>query len=61
MLKAAKESTLSYQQNRLLGHLIGIPVIVKDEYDIEGYTMCLTSVHNLTGQASFEAATPAIQ
>ncbi|KAI1177072.1 glutamyl-tRNA amidotransferase subunit A [Nemania sp. FL0916] len=41
--KAAEESTLRYREGRPLGPLDGIPVAVKDEYDVEGYPTTLGS------------------
>ncbi|KAI1820900.1 amidase signature domain-containing protein [Xylaria intraflava] len=36
-MRAAEESTLRYREGRSLGPLDGIPVAIKDEYDVEGY------------------------
>lgn len=41
--KAANESTLRYKEGRPLGPLDGIPVAIKDEYDVEGYPTTLGS------------------
>jgi hypothetical protein len=52
VLAAAKASTLRYKENRPLGLLDGVPLGVKDEYDIEGYTTCLGSRNDYTGVAA---------
>ncbi|KAI0912628.1 amidase signature domain-containing protein [Ustulina deusta] len=41
--EAAKASTLRYKEGRPLGPLDGIPVAIKDEYDVEGYATTLGS------------------
>ncbi|KAI1208534.1 glutamyl-tRNA amidotransferase subunit A [Annulohypoxylon truncatum] len=51
VIEAAKASTLRYQKHQSLGPLDGIPTAVKDEYDIEGYTKSLGSIHDCTAQA----------
>ncbi|KAI1164440.1 amidase signature domain-containing protein [Nemania serpens] len=43
VVKAAKESTLRYKEGRPLGPLDGIPIAIKDEYDVEGYPTTLGS------------------
>ncbi|KAI0105124.1 amidase signature domain-containing protein [Nemania sp. FL0031] len=43
VLKAAEASTLRYKEGRPLSPLDGIPVAVKDEYDVEGYPTTLGS------------------
>jgi Asp-tRNA(Asn)/Glu-tRNA(Gln) amidotransferase A subunit family amidase len=50
VLAAAKASTLRYKEGRPLGPLDGVPVAVKDEYDIEGYTTSLGSRNDYTGK-----------
>lgn len=52
VLAAAKASTLRYKEKRPLGPLDGVPLGVKDEYDIEGYTTCLGSRNDYTGKAA---------
>ncbi|CAG8962008.1 hypothetical protein HYFRA_00014116 [Hymenoscyphus fraxineus] len=44
IMDAAKSSTLRYKEGRSLGALDGIPVGIKDEYDVEGYETTLGSV-----------------
>ncbi|KAI1128339.1 amidase signature domain-containing protein [Nemania abortiva] len=44
VVKAAEASTLRYKEGRSLGPLDGIPVAIKDEYDVEGYPTTLGSV-----------------
>ncbi|KAI1429667.1 amidase signature domain-containing protein [Xylaria sp. FL1777] len=41
--EAAKASTLRYKEGRPLSPLDGIPVAIKDEYDVEGYATTLGS------------------
>ncbi|KAI1742927.1 amidase signature domain-containing protein [Xylaria scruposa] len=41
--KAAEASTLRYKEGRPLGPLDGIPVAIKDEYDVEGYATTIGS------------------
>lgn len=48
VLAAAKASTLRYKEGKSLGVLDGVPVGVKDEYDIEGYTTSLGSRNDYT-------------
>lgn len=43
VIKAAEASTLRYREGRPLGPLDGIPVAIKDEYDVEGYPTTLGS------------------
>ncbi|KAI0483770.1 amidase signature domain-containing protein [Xylaria cf. heliscus] len=43
IIKAAQESTLRYKEGRSLGSLDGIPVAIKDEFDVEGYATTLGS------------------
>jgi hypothetical protein len=50
VLKAAEESTLRYKEKRPLGPLDGVPTAVKDEYDIDGYSTCLGSRNDYTGE-----------
>jgi hypothetical protein len=45
VIKAAEESTLRYKEKRSLGPLDGIPVAVKDEYDVRGYATTLGSAN----------------
>ncbi|KAI8953020.1 amidase signature domain-containing protein [Xylaria longipes] len=44
VIKAAEASTLRYKEGRPLGPLDGIPVAIKDEYDVEGYATTLGSI-----------------
>ncbi|KAJ2984814.1 hypothetical protein NUW58_g5863 [Xylaria curta] len=44
VIEAAKASTLRYKEGRPLGPLDGVPVAIKDEYDVEGYATTLGSV-----------------
>ncbi|KAJ5054338.1 uncharacterized protein L3040_000614 [Drepanopeziza brunnea f. sp. 'multigermtubi'] len=50
VMAAAEASALRYKNKAPLGPLDGIPVAIKDEYDIEGYTTCLGSVNDYTGK-----------
>jgi len=50
VLKAAEESTLRYKEKRSLGPLDGIPVAIKDEYDVEGYLTTMGSANKPAGQ-----------
>ncbi|KAI0534441.1 amidase signature domain-containing protein [Xylaria digitata] len=43
VIEAAEASTLRYKEGRPLGPLDGIPVAIKDEYDVEGYATTLGS------------------
>ncbi|KAI0192010.1 glutamyl-tRNA amidotransferase subunit A [Xylaria flabelliformis] len=43
VIKAAEASTLRYKEGRPLGPLDGIPVAIKDEYDVEGYATTIGS------------------
>ncbi|KAE8445665.1 hypothetical protein EG329_012962 [Mollisiaceae sp. DMI_Dod_QoI] len=52
VIAAAKASTLRYKENRSLGPLDGVPVAVKDEYDIDGYTTSLGSRNDYTLKAA---------
>ncbi|KAI0450806.1 amidase signature domain-containing protein [Xylaria acuta] len=42
-IKAAEASTLRHREGRPLGPLDGIPVAIKDEYDVEGYATTIGS------------------
>lgn len=46
VLKAAKASTLRYQENRPLGVLDGVPTGIKDDYDIDGYATNMGSLND---------------
>lgn len=46
---AAKASTQRYKDNRQLGPLDGVPVVVKDEVDLEGYKRTLGSKLDFKG------------
>ncbi|KAK8058658.1 hypothetical protein PG994_009106, partial [Apiospora phragmitis] len=54
VLKAAEASTFRYQRQRSLGPLDGIPVEIKDQYDVDGdvdgYSTKLGSTYDLTGR-----------
>ncbi|KAK2625661.1 hypothetical protein QTJ16_004973 [Diplocarpon rosae] len=50
VMAAAEASTLRYKNKAPLGPLDGIPTAIKDEYDCEGYTTCLGSVNDYTGE-----------
>ncbi|KAI0420935.1 amidase signature domain-containing protein [Xylaria grammica] len=50
VVKAAEASTLRYKEGRPLGPLDGIPVAIKDEYDVEGYATTLGSAIVPTGE-----------
>ena len=54
VLAAAEASTKRYQANKPLGVLDGVPTAVKDEYDLDGYTTCLGSVNDYTGDEPYE-------
>ena len=43
IMLAAEASTLRYKTNRPIGIMDGIPVGIKDEYDVHGYRTCLGS------------------
>jgi len=43
VLKAAKDSTKRYQDGKHLSPLDGVPVAVKDQEDVSGYSKCLGS------------------
>lgn len=51
IMAAAEASTLRYKNKAPLGPLDGVPAAIKDEYDYEGYTTCLGSVNDYTGEA----------
>ena len=48
ILLAAEASTLRYKTNRPIGILDGIPVGIKDEYDVHGYRTSLGSKNDYT-------------
>ncbi|KAK6583261.1 hypothetical protein PZA11_004337 [Diplocarpon coronariae] len=50
VMAAAEASTLRYKNKAPLGPLDGVPAAIKDEYDCEGYTTCLGSVNDYTGE-----------
>ncbi|KAI5293739.1 hypothetical protein KEM55_006929 [Ascosphaera atra] len=50
ILKAAAESTRRYEQGRSLGPLDGVPIAVKDEVDVAGYSRTLGSCLDFTGK-----------
>lgn len=50
ILLAAEASTLRYKEKRSIGPLDGVPTAVKDEYDVDGYTTCLGSKNDYTGE-----------
>ncbi|KZF22078.1 amidase signature enzyme [Xylona heveae TC161] len=50
VLKAAKESTERYKAGKPLGQLDGIPVAVKDEVDLFGYSKCLGTARDFTNK-----------
>ncbi|KAJ8130014.1 hypothetical protein O1611_g3613 [Lasiodiplodia mahajangana] len=54
VIKAAEASTLRYKEGRPLGPLDGIPVAVKDEYDVEGYPTTLGSAIVPTDEKTVE-------
>jgi len=43
ILKAAEESTKRYRNSTYLSPLDGVPVVVKDQEDVSGYSKCLGS------------------
>ncbi|MCJ1400872.1 hypothetical protein MMC11_004082 [Xylographa trunciseda] len=54
ILAAASASTLRYKEDRPLSIIDGVPMAVKDEYDVEGYETCLGSRNNYTSEAAGE-------
>ena len=48
ILKAARESTQRYKENKPLSKLDGVPTAVKDEYEMNGYETCLGSKNDYT-------------
>ena len=50
VMNAAEASTLRYKEKRSLGPLDGIPIAIKDEYDVEGYETTLGSAKKDVGQ-----------
>lgn len=52
VLAAAEASTLRYMNKRPIGILDGIPLGVKDEYDIDGYRTCLGSKNDYTPEVA---------
>ncbi len=48
--KAAEESTARYQAGKSLSPLDGVPMAVKDEEDLTGYTKCLSSKLDFTNK-----------
>ncbi|KAF4985177.1 hypothetical protein FDECE_16756 [Fusarium decemcellulare] len=52
VLKAAEESTIRYRQNRPFGALDGVPVAIKDDFDLDGYAMTMGSKMNYAGKAA---------
>lgn len=52
VLAAAEASTQRYMNNRPIGILDGIPLGVKDEYDVDGYATCLGSRNDYTPQVA---------
>lgn len=48
VMRAARASTKRYKEGKPLGPMDGIPTAVKDEYDIDGYHMCLGSRNDYT-------------
>jgi len=55
ILKAAKESTMRYKEKRQIGPLDGIPIAIKDEFDVEGYITTLGSASKPAGQGTDDA------
>lgn len=51
VLKAAEECTKRYREGRSLGPLDGVPAGVKDDFDLDGYTMTMGSLRNYAGKA----------
>ncbi|KAH6897461.1 amidase signature domain-containing protein [Thelonectria olida] len=51
VLKAAEESTIRYREGRSLGVLDGVPAGVKDDFDLDGYTMTMGSLRNYSGKS----------
>ncbi|KAF7555703.1 hypothetical protein G7Z17_g1991 [Cylindrodendrum hubeiense] len=46
VLKAARESTLRYQEKRPIGVLDGVPTGIKDDYDMDGYATNMGSLND---------------
>lgn len=56
VLAAAEASTKRYKEGRPLSIFDGVPTGVKDEYDLDGYTSCLGSLNDYTGDVMAEGS-----
>ncbi|KAH7131680.1 amidase signature domain-containing protein [Dactylonectria estremocensis] len=56
VMKAAKASTLRYQEKRSLGVLDGVPTGIKDDYDMDGYATHMGSLNDYAAKPSDDSS-----